>query len=180
MNKLPIEFLHVNAEFISKLEKIDSRVQNNYSDSDLKKPFTHQKPYVSGILLSVNNRKYIAPLTSPKEKHKNLDEKSIKVIFRIQKHYKKNNKIEELGVILLNNMIPYVKEETRKIEFNTLDKSYKNLLEKQYKIIKDNIEKINRIAEFTYQQGCNRTEKFFDKICCDFKKLEDFCDKNYP
>lgn len=94
---MKVRFLHIRSDFIAYLKSIDHRVQDNYD------MHTNKKPYVSGILINVNGKKYIAPLTSPKEKYERLENKAIFKLEKIEK-----NRTVSLGIVLLNNMIPYV------------------------------------------------------------------------
>ncbi|OOF40968.1 hypothetical protein BKK49_05400 [Rodentibacter rarus] len=166
---MKIRFLHVKKEYIDYLKSIDNKVQDNYDESE------HQKPYISGIKIEINNRLYLAPLTSYKDKYDNIEEK---VIFKIVKKYKKREK-ENLGVVLLNNMIPLIDGVYSEINFNNFNDKYKSLLMKQYRVLsgKESITKINKIANDIYNEVNENKNSFFLKICCNFKLLEEACDQ---
>ncbi len=112
-------FYTVDAAYCDFLRKTDPRV-----------PYTMDKksvrPFV-GIVFSVNNFHYYAPLTSPKPKHLHMKNQIdfLKV------------KSGELGAINFNNMIPVPQECLVKIEIRILetdtkpDTDYKNLLSNQ-------------------------------------------------
>ena len=52
----------VKEDYINYLKKFDDNIRDNKNES---------RPYI-GILLEVNGMNYIAPLASPKEKHKSM------------------------------------------------------------------------------------------------------------
>ena len=76
----------VKEDYINYLKKFDDNIRDNKNES---------RPYI-GILLEVNGMNYIAPLASPKEKHKSM--KNNIDFFKLENG--------DLGVINLNNMIP--------------------------------------------------------------------------
>ena len=75
----------VKEDYINYLKKFDDNIRDNKNES---------RPYI-GILLEVNGMNYIAPLASPKEKHKSM--KNNIDFFKLENG--------DLGVINLNNMI---------------------------------------------------------------------------
>ena len=86
----------VKEDYINYLKKFDDNIRDNKNES---------RPYI-GILLEVNGMNYIAPLASPKEKHKSM--KNNIDFFKLENG--------DLGVINLNNMIPVHKENI--VEYN--------------------------------------------------------------
>lgn len=121
-------------------------------------------------MLTVNNRHFFAPLTSPKSKHfkiKNSDPTTFKV----------QDKNRFYGAVLLNNMIPVKAECINKIDINNLDDiTYKNLLNREYRIIGKNADKIVSKANVLYRAVTNQSNAYFCKLSCDFGKLEEACD----
>lgn len=109
----------IDGEYNKKLYDLDNKVID-VSNWKAKRPFV-------GVLIEINDIKYIAPLSSPKKKHltmkNNLD------------FYKIDN--DKLGVINFNNMIPVKKENIIKINPSIMeingddDIKYIKLLEKQ-------------------------------------------------
>lgn len=107
----------INNEYANELLKLDTKVMNSVLQKE-KRPFV-------GILFTIDEINYIAPLSSPKLKYKTM----------------KNNidflkiKNGDLGVINFNNMIPvkmkYVTKINTKINFNKYDNKYITLLNKQ-------------------------------------------------
>ncbi len=101
----------VEDDYITYLKQFDNNVSNNKHNS---------RPYV-GIIISIDEINYYAPLASPKVKH--LKMKNQIDLFKI-----KNG---DLGVINLNNMIPILKENVKEINFKNCDFKYSKLLKKQ-------------------------------------------------
>lgn len=175
-----VTFVLVDNDYIEYLKSIDHRVQDNYFGLDNH----NQKPYVYGVEILCNQRKYLIPLTSPdkdKFEGKIFDEVYKKLTFKLIKKYpnsKKNRKPEFLGVLLLNNMIPLLDDKLiTKINFHQCDEKYQRLLENQYRIITGSIDHITAMANNIYNYVVESENKFFIKMCCDFKALEDAAEK---
>lgn len=124
-----------------------------------------------GVLLEINNIKYFAPLSSPKEKHMKMNEQ---IDFM---------KIDsgKLGVINFNNMIPIRGESNYiKVVFKNEDEKYKYLLQNQYNWIKNNKTVIFQKAEVLYtmieklilKKKRTKFQNTLLKRCVNFKKLE--------
>lgn len=78
-----------------------------------------------GIVLTVNSLDYFVPLSSFKDKHSKMQE-SVDFL-----------KIRNYAVLNLNNMFPVPKAERSFLDINKVsDINYKNLLRKEYRIIK--------------------------------------------
>lgn len=142
----------VKEDYINYLKKFDVNIRDNKNES---------RPYI-GILLEINGMYYIAPLASPKEKHKTM----------------KNNidfiKLEngDLGVINLNNMIPVHKENI--VEFN-FEKRHNNkysiLLKKQLRFINRHEREIKYKADKLYKKVISG-KSFIAKRCVNFRVIE--------
>lgn len=100
----------IDSEYCDYLRKYDNRVPYNAGTKEL-------RPFV-GILFSIDNYEYFAPLSSPKAKHLKI-KNNIDII-------KLNN--GKLGVINFNNMIPVAKNNYRPLN---IDKKPDNLSEKK-------------------------------------------------
>lgn len=142
----------VKEDYINYLKQFDSNIRDNKNES---------RPYI-GILLEVNGMNYIAPLASPKEKHKTM----------------KNNidfvKLEngELGVINLNNMIPVHKENIVEYNFKERHNSkYSILLKKQLRFINKNEDLIKNKANKLYKMVMSG-KSFIAKRCVNFTLIE--------
>lgn len=153
----------IKSEYAYELSKLDSKVMNCFSQKD-KRPFI-------GILFTIEEINYIAPLSSPKPKHKTM----------------KNNmdflKIDngDLGVINFNNMIPIKMEYITKIntdkDAEKEDSKYIVLLNKQLSWInkKENSAKIIIKAKKLRDKYINNTLPINIKNrCVDFIKLEKY------
>ena len=182
-----MKFININQEYIKALHEVCPEVF--YKEKDYE-----GKPYI-GILVNKENRKYVIPLSSAKEKHKtwkNIHNDCFLVY--------ESEKLENLGmdaiwvkskevdlvkhifsVLDVKKMIP-IKEGLYSVvdmKENTNDsvqvKKYKDLLNKEYsfclKIINDVVTKANKL--YDKQMSTGKVAMF----CCDFKKLEVICDK---
>ena len=83
-----LEIVKVNTDYCDYLRKVDNKVSYNKNEKEL-------RPFI-GVLFSIENCKYFAPLSSPKEKHKHM--RNSLDFFKI--------KDGELGAVNFNNMIP--------------------------------------------------------------------------
>ena len=112
-------FIRLTYEYLMYLKKIETRISEK-----IKRPLI-------GIVLEVDNKKYFAPLSSPKEKHKlmkeNLD------IVKIKKG--------ELGIINLNNMIPVIDDKKYRtvIDLNILKKSNSEKERKYFRLLQEQL-----------------------------------------
>ena len=181
-----LTFINIDQNYLKKLHDACSEVYYKASGYE-------NKPYI-GILINKNDRKYVIPLSSAKEKHKtwkNVD----KECYLIYENAKKSGKGQDdiwvaadgdnvkhiLSVMDIKKMIPIVDGVYSRVNINP-DKSdtgeakkYKDLLNKEYafclKIINEVIGKANRL--YDKQMGTGKVVKF----CCDFKALEKVSDK---
>lgn len=121
----------VKEDYINYLKKFDDNIRDNKNES---------RPYI-GILLEVNGMNYIAPLASPKEKHKSM--KNNIDFFKLENG--------DLGVINLNNMIPVYKENIVEYNFEERhNRKYSILLRKQIRFINKNEDVIKNKANKLY------------------------------
>lgn len=182
-----LTFINIEQNYLKKLHDTCSEVYykaNGYEN----------KPYI-GILVNKNERKYVIPLSSAKEKHKswkNID-KDCYLIYESAKESCMGKgdiwvSIDEksvkhiLSVMDIKKMIPIVEGVYTKVNINPTDedseelRKYKDLLNKEYtfclKIINDVIGRINKLYDKQIKTGK------IAKFCCDFKILENIAD-NY-
>lgn len=131
-------------------------------------PYTMERkairPFV-GIVFSVNNVHYYAPLTSPKPKHMQM---------KSQIDFLKING-GEWGAINFNNMIPVHPKSLTKVEIKILetdspsDKAYKNLLSNQLSWCNSHRETILKQAEKLYRLiVCGNAWDALRNRCCNF------------
>lgn len=124
------------------------------------------RPFL-GVVLTVHNINFFAPLTSPKAKH--ITMKNSQDFLKIDDGF--------LGGINLNNMIPIPKTALREINISQIkDIKYKQMLYKQLNWIRDNKERINNRAKNLYYLVVQRkaTNDLINR-CCDFRLLEEKC-----
>ena len=125
------------------------------------------RPFV-GIVFSVNNFQYYAPLTSPKPKHLHM---------KNQIDFLKIND-GKWGAISLNNMIPVQAELLKKVEIKILesdskaDIDYKNLLSNQLSWCNSHREAILRQASKLYHMIINgRAWGNLQDRCCNLSLI---------
>lgn len=155
MGKLRI--YRVKEEYVKYLKGFDNKVDNHEDDKSI-------RPYI-GVVVNIDNDKYYAPLTSPKEKHKKMND-NIDFI-KIKKG--------RYGAINLNNMIPIIESELIDIDINNFeDESYKEILVNQAVFIRKNSQRIQESAEELYKrvviEKSEKDKKLIDR-CCDFSLL---------
>ena len=118
-----------------------------------------------GVILIVNGYEYFAPLSSFKDKHKNMQES---LDFLKVKHY---------AVINLNNMFPVPKGVYTYVNITKeQNPKYRALLLNEYRYIKSVQEKIRRNAVTLYNHKSKEgNATALAKRCNDFKLLEKAC-----
>ncbi len=151
-----LKLYKIKDEYIEYLLEYDKNVRHNKKES---------RPYI-GIVLEINNRTYYAPLSSPKEKHR-----------KIKKNQKDVYKIDdgELGIINLNNMIPVSNDDLIEMNIETeKDEKYKNILTRQYNIIRKDKDEILKKANKLYKilRKIDKDTSLY-KRCCNFIMLEE-------
>lgn len=149
----------ITDKYINILRAYDNRVMFNKNS---------KRPYV-GIVLSINNYDYFAPLSSPKRKH--LEMKNKIDFMKIANG--------QYGVINFNNMIPVPMGELTEIDINNeADNNYKRLLENQANWINKNQSRIWKFANKLYNYLVFPKDNYRLNVkmrCCDFLKLEEVC-----
>ena len=129
-----MKLYEVDDEYIDYLKNFDSKVLNHSGER-----YNHIRKY-TGILLTINDCDYIAPLSSPsKTDYKDgRIRKSVIPLIRIVKL--KSEKMTLLGKIKLSSMISiYEKSFIQEYNVDTeSDEKYKNLILDQLKFINSN------------------------------------------
>jgi protein AbiQ len=154
-----MKFYTVSDHFTSYLKGLDPNVQNNYGGG---------KTYI-GIVLEIDSIKYIAPLTSYKPKQDKIRSDS-PLSFKLHERGRPNNK---LGMIQLNNMIPVIDSEISLLDIESQPGKYKRMLYKQYEFIKTKATDICDRADKLHTIVCEKSNPFFNRMCCNFKLLEE-------
>ena len=142
MTQYKLEFYYIKQDYIKYIRQFDEKIP------------IKNRPYLC-VGLKNKNYIYLAPLYSPREKHKNYYMNG--TFFRIYDFY--NNYI---GLIRFSNMIPVPRSFIKKINFD-----YSNKLYQEYFYISKHQNQILRKANYTY----NNYDKF-KNICVDFNKIE--------
>lgn len=142
MTQYKLEFYYIKQDYIKYIRQFDEKIP------------IKNRPYLC-VGLKNKNYIYLAPLYSPREKHKKYYMNG--TFFRIYDFY--NNYI---GLIRFSNMIPVPRSFIKKINFD-----YSNKLYQEYFYISKHQNQILRKANYTY----NNYDKF-KNICVDFKKIE--------
>ena len=179
-------FINIDQDYLRKLHSVCSEVYYKPNGYD-------NKPYI-GILVNKNDRKYVIPLSSAKDKHKTWKNVN-KECYLVYEKAKKSSmgqgdiwvEVEEddvkhiLSVMDIKKMIPIVDGVYQTVNINVdkndsaNTKKYKDLLNKEYrfclKIITDVLEKANKLYDKQMRTG--KVAKF----CCDFKALEEVADR---
>lgn len=183
-----LTFINIDQNYLKKLYDACSEVYYKARGYE-------NKPYI-GILINKEDRKYVIPLSSAKEKHKswkNVD-KECYLIYEIAKKScmrkddiwvaeDQDNVKHILSVMDIKKMIPIVDGVYSRVNINP-DKSdtdavkkYKDLLNKEYvfclKIINEVIGTANKLYDKQMETGT------VAKFCCDFKALEEVAERSY-
>ncbi len=158
-----LKLVKVDTKYCDYLRKFDKRVVYNKHSKEL-------RPFV-GILFTIDECLYFAPLSSPKKKH-------IKMKNTID-FYKIDN--GKLGAVNFNNMIP-VKEEYYDVILlykDTIDaeeQKYQELLKDQFNWLNEHYNQIKNISKKLYDlYNNNKLPSAIKERCCNFKLLEDKC-----
>lgn len=161
--KEKLKLVRINTDYCNYLRKFDDKVPYNFKLKEL-------RPFI-GILFTVNECMYFAPLSSPKPKHLKLKDK---IDFL---------KLDggKLGAMNFNNMLPV--SEKNIIYLNLYEENL-SLSEKKYNsLLKSQLYWLNRNKERIY----GRSKKLYDKYitdeleynikirCCNFILLEKKC-----
>lgn len=119
--KEKLKLVIIDSKYCNYLRKYDNKVPFNYDNK-------RNRPFI-GVLFTINECLYFAPLTSPKTKH--LTMTNTIDFYRLDKG--------KLGAVNFNNMIPVRKNNIEIININKLkDKKYNSLLKEQYRFLNRN------------------------------------------
>lgn len=156
---MSLKFYEINLDYIDFLSLFAPHLFKNKKASQ-----KNSRKYI-GIVLSVNSLDYFVPLSSFKEKHKNMRE-TVDFI-----------KIKDFAVLNINNMFPASSNDCKFLDINSVaDKNYQNLLRNEYRFIKTIEEKIIKNAKTVYiHKKLNGNKTGLSKRCNDFLLLETKC-----
>lgn len=158
-----MKLVKIDHHYCDYLRRFDSRVSYNAGQKEL-------RPFI-GILFTINNVEYFAPLSSPKNKHSKI--KNTLDIFKINEG--------KLGVINYNNMIPVNKSNYEVFDLNKQADSATEekrliLMRKQMRFITANQKEILKNSLLLYKlYKQNNLPIRIKSRCCNFILLEEKC-----
>ena len=158
-----IKFVTINSQYCNFLRTFDSRVPYN---ADAKK----LRPFI-GILFRVHDIDYFAPLSSPKTKHRRMNDT---IDFMKIDH-------GELGAINFNNMIPVTPANYQEIPLNKVPDDMKEYF--RYELLKNQLRWLNKHKEKVYKKSLllyhlYKEDKLSLRVrnrCCNYLVLEEKC-----
>jgi protein AbiQ len=157
MDKL-LDFYEVSAEYISYLLRFDSKVPHvDYS------AISKHDRFLCGIVLSVNNHSYFAPVSSF-------------VVPQRTNIIIKNEEGKALSSIRFSFMIPVPRNVV--VEKRIKDEpspAYRRLLDWELRFCQNNAKAIYRLSKFVYNTVVENKDPIMVRNCCDFRKLEAAC-----
>lgn len=147
----------IDDRYIQYLYQFDTKVLHNKNQS---------RKYV-GVVLTVQNTSYFAPMASPKIKHIKMKKNQLD-IFKIDDG--------KLGIINFNNMIPVPRQSIHHFDIDSIeDQKYQMLLRKQVNEIHINEADIVKKAQRLYNIVISNKQPKLNKRCCNFSLLETKC-----
>lgn len=156
---MKLKFYEVDGEYIKYLkENGDSRIPNI--------EYNKHKKFFCGIVLTINNFNYFAPVSSFNRK--------LHTVFLIKYKDKKTKEDKPISSLRFSFMFPCPIEFLSQKDFLKEDKKYQILLRKELHYCNVNIEKIKKQSISVYKLGMNENTRKKYNIC-DFKKLEEKC-----
>ena len=163
MSKMSKSFkiIKVDYNYCNYLRKYDNRVSYNAGIKEL-------RPFI-GVLFTVEDKEYFAPLSSPKEKHRNL--KNTLDLIKIDNG--------DLGVINFNNMIPVTNNNY--ILFDLYGESNSESERKRKELLKSQLLWLNKNNKIIRNKAIKlytlykeeRLPKNVRDRCCNFILLEE-------
>ena len=156
---MKLKFYEVDSEYIKYLkENGDDKIPNI--------EYEKHKKFFCGIVLTINNFNYFAPVSSYNNKSHTT--------FLIMDKDRKTKKLEPISSLRFSFMFPCPIEYLNQKDFSKEDEKYRALLRKELHYCNINREKIKKIANQVYKLGLNeKSRKRFN--ICNFEKLEEKC-----
>lgn len=154
-----LKLYEVNENYIMYLSPSAPHLFHNKTDDE------HFSRKFIGVLISVNNMNYFAPLSSFKEKHNHMPD-TLDFI-----------KIYKRAVINLNCMFPVPDSQLVYVDIKKVeDAKYRALLQIEYGFIKSHQDRIRKNAAELYKQQKINPESKLAKRCNNFPELEKLCE----
>ena len=154
-----LKFYEVDSEYIKYL-----RVNGDQKIPNIE--YENHKKFFCGIVLTINNFNYFAPVSSYNKK--------VHTSFLIMDKDRETKKLKAISSLRFSFMFPCPIEYLSQKDFSKEDEKYKILLRKELHYCNVNREKIKKMANEVYKLGLNEKNRQKFNIC-DFKKLEEKC-----
>lgn len=150
-----LKFYDIEVNYMKFLKTFDDKVPDIEYETNNK--------FVTGILLSINNCEYYAPVSSFKIKQRTN--------FIIKDKDKK-----AISSVRFSFMFPVPKKLKNKLlnikDFSKQTREYRNLLIKELNYVNKNSDKILQMAQDIYERRI-KNQKLYVENCCNFKLLEE-------
>lgn len=154
-----LKFYEVDGEYIKYL-----RVNGDQKIPNIE--YEKHKKFFCGIVLTINNFNYFAPVSSYNKK--------VHTAFLIMDKDRETEELKAISSLRFSFMFPCPIEYLNQKDFSKEDEKYKILLRKELHYCNINREKIKKMANEVYKLGLNEKNRQKFNIC-DFKKLEEKC-----
>ncbi len=156
---MKLKFYEVDSEYIKYLkENGDNKIPNI--------DYEKHKKFFCGIVLTINNFNYFAPVSSYNKK--------AHTAFLIMDKDKKTKELKPISSLRFSFMFPCPIKYLNQKDFSKEDEKHQILLRKELHYCNINREKIKKLANQVYKLGLNEVSRKRFNIC-DFKKLEEKC-----
>jgi protein AbiQ len=147
-----LKFYDIDENYVKYLQTIDGQIPNI--------GYLSNNKFVCGVVLSINNFNYFAPISS-----------NIKMYRTSLPIFDKQKIIATIRFCFMFPALTSVLTEKNFKLIKNDDSKYADLLIKEYNYCSLNEDKILNKARSVYEIGCNKNHKF-NYTCCDFKNLE--------
>ena len=167
-----MKIYEIDKEYINYLHSFDNKVENSTAEH-----YKFSRKYL-GIVLTVENFKYFAPLSSTKSYKDYFPDGKIRPsvvpLIRMTK-LNKDGSLSLIGKIQLNNMIPIADDKLISIYDlnNEKDIKYKYMVFNQINFINKNKKLITKNANIIYNNKIKNLDIGYVKNSVDFKLLEE-------
>lgn len=156
---MKLKFYEVDREYIQYLrENGDNKIPNI--------DYKNHKKFFCGIVLTINNFNYFAPVSSYNKKNHTS--------FLIMDKSKNTNEPKAISSLRFSFMFPCPIEYLSQKDFSKEEEKYRNLLRKELRYCNINRERIMKLANEVYKLGLREESRKRFNIC-NFKKLEEKC-----
>lgn len=155
-DNMKLKFYEVDSEYIEYLRK--------YGDDKIPKvDYKRHKKFFCGIVLTINQFNYFAPVSSYNKK--------MHTSFLIMDKDKNSQELKPISSLRFSFMFPCPIEYLSQKDFSKEDTKYQNLLRKELDYCNKNKNKIIKTANEVYKLGLSENSRSKFNIC-DFKTLE--------